>query len=208
MQTGRTKDNKTENRKCRAPGFILTHRTDMMKIFFDLLPVLLFFVAYKWFGLYAATGVAIAASIAQIVWLLATRRKVDAMLWLSLAIIVIMGGATLVSHNAVFIKWKLTVLYWLYAGILLGGELLLGKNFLRMLLDGRMQLPDAVWRRLNLSWVLFFTAMGGLNLFVASHFSTDIWVDFKLFGSMGLMLLFVLAQGMVISRYMEETPSE
>ncbi len=179
-----------------------------MKFFFDLLPVLLFFVAYKWFGIYVATGVAIAASLAQIVWLLARGRKVDAMLWLSLAVIVVLGGATLISHNETFIKWKLTALYWLYALILLGGELWFGRNFLRMLLGKQMVLPDAIWRRLNLSWVVFFAAMGGLNLYVAYHFSTDTWVNFKLFGSMALMLLFVVAQGIMLSRHLGDPPNE
>ncbi len=175
-----------------------------MKLFFDLFPVLLFFVAYKFGDIYIATGVAIAASIAQIGWLLLRRRKVDAMLWMSLAIIVVFGGATLAFHNETFIKWKPTVLYWLFAAVLLGGRVLFDRNLIRALMEKQIAVPEPVWRKLNTSWIGFFAVMGCVNLYFAYNFSTDTWVNFKLFGALGMMFVFILAQGAWLSRYIEE----
>jgi len=177
-----------------------------MKFLFDLFPVLLFFVAFKLSGIYVATGVAIAATFGQVAWLKLRGRKVDTMLWASLAIIVVFGGATLALRDETFIKWKPTVLYWLFAAALAGSELLFRRNLIRTLLGGQLALPDHAWRKLNWSWIGFFAFMGAANLYVAYRFSTDTWVDFKLFGGMGLMLLFVLAQGLFLARYVEEKP--
>jgi intracellular septation protein len=128
------------------------------------------------------------------------------MLWASLAIIVVFGGATLFLHDETFIKWKPTILYWLFAAVLAGGELFLRRNLIRSLLGGQLQLPDHAWRTLNRSWAGFFAFMGAANLFVAYSFSTDAWVNFKLFGGIGLMVLFVLAQSMFLAKYVEEKP--
>jgi intracellular septation protein len=177
-----------------------------MKFLFDLFPVILFFVAYKLADIYVATGVAIAATFAQVGWLKLRGRKVDTMLWASLAIIVVFGGATLFLHDETFIKWKPTILYWLFAAVLAGGELFLRRNLIRSLLGGQLQLPDHAWRTLNRSWAGFFAFMGAANLFVAYSFSTDAWVNFKLFGGIGLMVLFVLAQSMFLAKYVEEKP--
>ncbi|MCL4799372.1 MAG: septation protein A [Burkholderiales bacterium] len=175
-----------------------------MKFLFDLFPVILFFAAYKAAGIYVATGVAIAASFLQVGWLALRGRRIDPMLWASLVIIVVFGGATLLLQNETFIKWKPTVLYWLFGAVLLGGALA-GRNFIRVLLREQIALPDVAWRKLNWSWIAFFLLMGAANLYVAFTFSTDVWVNFKLFGSMGLMLLFVLAQGLLLAKYVEES---
>ncbi|OFZ88333.1 MAG: septation protein A [Betaproteobacteria bacterium RBG_16_64_18] len=175
-----------------------------MKFLFDLLPVILFFVVFKFADIYAATGVAIAATFAQIGWLKFRRRKVDTMMWVSLAIIAVFGGATLLLKDETFIKWKPTVLYWMFSGILLGGQLLLGKNIIRAMMGKQIELPEAIWRKLNWSWAAFFALMGAANLYVAFNFSTDAWVNFKLFGGMGLMLVFVVLQALFLSRYMQE----
>jgi intracellular septation protein len=177
-----------------------------MKFLFDLFPVLVFFVAFKLYDIYVATGVAIAATFVQVGWLKLRGRKVEPVLWASLVIIALFGGATLALHDETFIKWKPTVLYWLFAGVLAGGELLAGRNLLRALLGAQLELPEAAWRRLNLSWIGFFAFMGAANLLVAYNFSTDAWVNFKLFGGIGLMLLFVLAQGLVLAKYLQEKP--
>ncbi|MGH8519205.1 MAG: septation protein A, partial [Panacagrimonas sp.] len=124
-------------------------------------------------------------------------------LWTSLAIIAVFGGATLLLQDETFIKWKPTVLYWLF-GAVLGGAALFGRNLIRVMLSEQVQLPPAVWARLNLSWIGFFLFMGALNLYVAYNYSTDNWVNFKLFGGMGLMLLFVVAQALVLAKYMDE----
>ncbi len=201
-----------------------------MKFLFDLLPVILFFGVYKIAGanedaafgfasqllgtgiapsqapILLATAVAILATFGQIAGVWARHRKVDTMLWVSLAIIVVFGGATLLFHNPTFIKWKPTALYWLFGGVLLGSVLVFRRNLIRRMLEAQIQLPDAVWDRLNLAWASFFLLMGVLNLYVAYNFSEEAWVNFKLFGGMGLMFAFVLAQGFFLSKYLEEDP--
>jgi intracellular septation protein len=182
-----------------------------MKFLFDLFPILLFFIAFKVWDIYAATGVAIAATIGQIGYLKLRGRKVETMMWVSLAIIVVFGGATILLHDETFIKWKPTVLYWLFAVILLGSELFWRKNLIRSLMQGQqITMPDTAWRTLNWSWIGFFSFMGLLNLYVAFNYSTDTWVSFKLFGGMGLMLVFVILQAMYMARYIEdkENPGE
>jgi intracellular septation protein len=175
-----------------------------MKFLFDLFPIILFFIAFKLAGIYVATGVAIAATFAQIGWLKFRGRKVETMMWVTLGIIVVFGGATLLLQDETFIKWKPTVLYWLFAAALAGAPLVAGKNLIRALMGEQMQLPDPVWTRLNWSWAGFFAFMGAANLYVAFSYSTDTWVSFKLFGSMGLMLVFVIIQALYLSRYLQE----
>jgi intracellular septation protein len=177
---------------------------DGMKFLFDLFPILLFFIVFKFAGIYVATGAAILATFGQIGWLKARKRKVEPMMWVSLAIIVVFGGATLLLHDETFIKWKPTVLYWLFAVVLSGAQLLFNRNLMRSMLEKQVQMPDNGWRGLMWSWVGFFVFMGGLNLYVAFNYSTESWVTFKLFGSMGLMLVFVILQALLLSRYMQE----
>jgi len=173
-----------------------------MKFLFDLLPVGLFFVAILLWDIFVATAVAIAATVAQVTWLKLKKRKVEPMLWASLAIIVVFGGLTLLLRDKTFIQWKPTVLYWLF-GAVLGGGALAGRNLIKAMMSQQIQLPEPVWARLNWSWVGFFAFMGAANLYVAYNYSESVWVNFKLFGGVGLMLLFVLAQGLVLARYME-----
>ena len=175
-----------------------------MKFFFDLLPVLAFFVAFQIAGIYAATAVAIATTIVQVAWLKLRGKRVDAMLWASLVIIVVFGGATLILQDETFIKWKPTVLYWLLGVVLGGAALVFRRNLIRTMLSEQVRLPDPVWNRLNWSWVGFFVFMGGLNLYVAYNYSTQLWVNFKLFGGMGLMLVFVVVQALFLARHVED----
>jgi intracellular septation protein len=133
------------------------------------------------------------------------------MMWISLAIIVVFGGATQALQDETFIKWKPTVLYWLFGGVLAAAELAFRKNLIRTLLEPQqLSMPDGAWKKLNWSWIAFFAFMGVLNLYVAFNFSTDAWVNFKLFGGMGLMLLFVILQALFLSRHMhdKERPRE
>ena len=177
-----------------------------MKFLFDFFPVILFFIAFKLTDIFVATGVAIAATVMQIGWVLVRRRKVTGMQWASLVIIGVFGGATLLLRDETFIKWKPTVLYWL-AGVIFLGALLFKQNLVKAVMsEGGLELPEWVWTRLAIAWGLFFIFKGSLNLWVAYNFPTDVWVDFKLFGGMGLMLAFVLAQAWWITRYLPEEP--
>ncbi len=177
-----------------------------MKFLADLFPVLLFFAAFKFAGIFVATGVAMAATVCQIGWMWFRHRKVDGMLWASLAIIMVFGGATLLLHDETFIKWKPTVLYWSLALGLAGSQLFLGKNLIRKLIGEQISLPESLWAKLNWAWIGFFTFMGVANLAVAFALglSTETWVNFQLVGGMGMMLAFALAQGLVLSKYIDE----
>lgn len=179
-----------------------------MKFLFDLFPVLLFFAAYKLADIYVATGVAIVATVGQIAWMWFRHRKVEQMLWVSFGIIVVFGGATLLLRDETFIKWKPTVLYWLFAATLLIAAHIFRKNLIRAMMEKQISLPDPVWSTVNLSWAAFFVVMGVLNIYVAYSYSTDIWVDFKLFGGTGLMLAFVLAQAFLLAKYVEDKGSD
>lgn len=205
----------------------------MKKFLFDLFPVIIFFLAYKLGdaypeatrqllqniglpqptgandkpGIYLATFIAIIASVLQIMWVKLRGQQVETMLWVSLGIIVVFGGATLWLHDESFIKWKPTVLYWIFAAVIFGAAMF-GRNVIRGLMNTQMELPELAWSRLNLSWGAFFAVMGLVNLWVAFNYSTDAWVNFKLFGSMGLMLVFVIAQGMMLSKYMDKEENQ
>jgi intracellular septation protein len=175
-----------------------------VKFLFDFFPVILFFVAYKLSDIFVATGVAIAATVLQIGYVLVRGRKVSGMQWASLAIIGVFGGATLLLRDETFIKWKPTVLYWL-AGVVFLGGLAFRHNLVKVIMsEGGLVLPERVWTRLAIAWGAFFLFKGTLNLYVAYTFPTDVWVDFKVFGGMGLMLAFVLAQAWWISRYLPD----
>jgi intracellular septation protein len=177
-----------------------------VKFLFDLFPVILFFAAFKLADIYVATAVAIAATFAQIGWVWFRHRKVDTMLWVSLGLIVFFGGATLLLHDETFIKWKPTVLYWLFATTLLVSAKLFDRNLIRRMLEEQVVLPQPLWERLNLAWSCFFAVMGVANLLIAFNYPTEIWVNFKLFGSMGLMLAFIFAQGLWLAKHVEEKP--
>jgi intracellular septation protein len=208
-----------------------------MKLLFDFLPIILFFGAFKYaeghkawaadfatgqFGFLVsggkvgpdeapvllATVVVILATVAQVMVLKLRGRKVDTMLWVSLVLVVMLGGLTIYLKSETFIKWKPSVLYWVMGTAFWLSPLLFGKNLLKALLGDQIVLPSRVWHRLNFAWITFFAIMGFLNLWVAYYFSTDTWVNFKLFGSLGLMLLFTLAQGLYLSRYLKDDESQ
>jgi intracellular septation protein len=205
-----------------------------MKFLFDLLPVIIFFSVFKWgeghadsaqalisqyfSGLISggtitadqapillATVVMIVVSVGQIGYLLSRGKRVDPMLWVSLLIIGVFGGATIYFHNENFIKWKPTVLYWCFGAALFGGQIFMRKNLIRTMMEQQIKLPDVIWQRLNLAWSVFFLAMGFLNLYVAFTFPTATWVNFKLFGGMGLMFAFIIAQSLFLSKYMKDS---
>lgn len=172
-----------------------------MKFLYDLFPVILFFIVYKFFGIYEATAAAMVATIAQIIWAKVTTGKIDVTLIISGVIIVVFGGATLWLHNENFIKWKPTVLYWIFTVALIGSQLLFKRNLIRSLMQQQIAMPDPIWGRLNLAWAIFFLLLGFLNLYVAFNYSTETWVDFKLFGTMGLMFVFVIGQTLLLNKH-------
>ncbi|MDR3088140.1 MAG: septation protein A [Azoarcus sp.] len=200
-----------------------------MKFLFDLLPVIFFFAAYifakflpdesqalvtTWLSadipadqapILIATFTAIVTSVLQVTLVWLRHRKVDRMLWVSLLIIVIFGGATLIFHDKTFIQWKFTVFYWLLAIMLLGSNLFFHRNLIRRVLEiQKIHLPDPIWSRLNLAWALFFLTIGALNLVVANNFSVDTWMYFKGGGCPALIFVFALAQGFYLSKHLIE----
>ncbi len=177
----------------------------MKKFLFDLFPVILFFLAFKLYDIFVATSVAMVAAVGQIAWLWFRQHQVDKMMWMNLAIIMVFGGATLVSQDETFIKWKPTVLYWLIAAILLVSSQLFSKNLIRIMLEKQIALPENIWQKLNLSWSGFFLVMGCINLYVAFNFPVDTWVSFKLFGATGLMVVFMIVQVLMLSKYVKES---
>lgn len=206
-----------------------------MRLVIDFLPLLLFFGAFKLAearpddaaalvhgplgflmgepGVHAvdapmmiATLVVIVAAVLQVSWLIARRRRIEPMLWLSLVLVLMLGGTTVWLHDASFIKWKPSLLYWSMGLVLWASQVLLHCNLLRALMGHQLQLPSKVWRRLNFTWVTFFGCMGLLNVWVAHTFSTEAWVEFKVFGAIGMLLVFALAQGVYLSRHLPEAP--
>ena len=174
-----------------------------MKLLFDFLPLLLFFVAFRLYNVYVATAVAIVATVGQVAWLKLRRQAVPAPLWLSLAVIVVFGGATLFFRDEAFVKLKPTVLYWSMGGTLLVGRLF-DRDFLRMLVGEQLVLPPQAWRLMTWMWVGFFAAMGAANLYVASRFPTEAWVTFKVFWTTGLLLAFTVVQALILGRYLPD----
>jgi intracellular septation protein len=174
-----------------------------VKFLFDLFPLILFFVAFKFQGIFVATAVAIGATVVQVGYVMARGRKVSGMQWATLVIIGVFGGATLLLHDETFIKWKPTVLYWL-AGVAFLGGLAFGKNLVKSVMGSELVLPEPVWTKLCIAWGVFFLFKGTLNLWVAYEFSTDTWATFKVFGGTGLMLAFVLAQALWIAKYLPD----
>ncbi len=174
-----------------------------MKLFFDFFPIVIFFVGYKFFGIFIATAIAIVCSFIQLGFYWLKFHRVDTMTLISCIIITVLGGFTLFLHNTLFIKWKPTILYFVFAIAFFLSHLFSEKSLLERMLGQTLKLQPAIWRRLNYFWISFFAFLGGLNLYVAYHFSTNVWVNFKLFGILGLTLLFLLAQGIYISKFID-----
>jgi intracellular septation protein len=179
-----------------------------MQFLLEYAPIILFFVAYKLKDIYFATGVAIVASILAIAYAWLVTKKVTSMQWVSLAIIVIFGGATLLLHDEVFIKWKPTALYAVLGLTLLFGKLVMKKNWIGVLFkQANIEAPAAVWTRVTWAWVVFFAFMAALNAYVATNFSLDAWVNFKVWWAMGIFFVFTIGNVLFLSRYISETPA-
>ena len=204
-----------------------------MKLFLDFLPIILFFGVFKIADMHPeaaatfatehlgfavsghvvgvdeapvllATLVVMIATLVQIAITVLMRKKVDTMLWVTFGLIVVLGGATIWFHDPTFIKWKPSALDWAMALALWVSQAFFGKNLLQTLVGEQLELPRPVWQRLNFAWIAFFALMGLLNLYVAYTYSTSTWATFKVFGLTGLMLVFMVAQGFYISRFMKD----
>lgn len=181
-----------------------------MKFLSDFFPILLFFIAYKLEGIYTATAVAIIASAVQVAYFQIRYKKVEKMQWVTLWLLIFFGGLTLAFRDPDFIKWKPTVVNWLFAAAFLGSQFIGNKTLLQRMMDQAVSLPQVIWQRLNYIWISFFVGIGFLNLYVAFNFSEDTWVDFKLFGMLGITFVFIILQGFYIARHVTEVdkPSE
>lgn len=178
-----------------------------MKLLFDLFPVILFFIAYKMYGIYTATAVIIVASALQIGYVYLRHKRVEKMHVITFALILVLGGLTLVLQDEAFIKWKPTIVNWGFALVFLGSHYIGQKPIVERMMGQAIRLPAQIWIRLSWLWIGFFILSGVVNLYVAYQYDTDTWVNFKLFGLMGMTLVFIVLQGLYISRYMEESDS-
>ena len=184
-----------------------------MKFLFDFFPIALFFITFKFYddpneGVLAATAVAIIATILQVLLFWIKNRRVEKMHIITLVLITVLGGATLILKDPVFIKWKPTGVNWMFALAFLGSQFFGEKPFVKRMMAHAVELPEQVWMKLNFAWVVFFTAMGFANLYVAFNYSLSTWVDFKTYGMLGLTILFVVLQAIYLAKHMPEEIAE
>jgi len=199
-----------------------------MKLLVDMFPIILFFVTFKFYAvffpadsnlclaslcisggdagaIYAATLVAMIVAIIQVIYEWVTRGKVETMLIITLAMIVILGGATLIFQDEMFIKWKPSLVNWAFGLAFLGSQYIGEKPLIQRMMETNVHLTEEkIWKKLNLVWAIFFMSLGVINLYVAYHFNTETWVNFKLFGLLGLTFAFIIAQAFYLTRYIVE----
>jgi len=179
-----------------------------MKFLFDFFPVLLFFIAYKMYDIYVATAVLIIACFIQTICYRMMHKKFEKSHVITLILVSLFGGATLLLQDEMFIKWKPSVINWIFGIVFIGSQFIGKKNIIQRMLGAQLELPQTIWRNLNTAWALFFIALGFLNLYVIYNYNTDTWVDFKMFGLMGLTLGFMLLQGLYLARHIKEIPTK
>jgi intracellular septation protein len=185
-----------------------------MKFLYDLFPLLLFFAAFKLYDIYVATAVAIAASFVQVGLFWYKHRRFETMHLVTLAVIAVFGGMTLLLHDDTFIKWKPTLVYWILSALVLASQWFGSKTAIERMMSSQLALPATVWKRLNLSWGIFFAVLGAVNIYVAFYYALDldeearrnIWVNFKVFGLLGITLLFVVAQAFFMAKHIQDKP--
>lgn len=175
-----------------------------MKMMFDFFPVLLFFIVYKMYDIYVATAVLIIACFIQTIAHRLIKGEFEKSHVITLVLVALFGGLTLILHDEVFIKWKPTVINLLFAGVFIGSQFIGKKTIIERMMGANLTLPTDVWVKLNIAWALFFVFLGGLNLYVAFSFDTDTWVNFKLFGLMGLTFIFIIAQSFYLMPHLKE----
>lgn len=184
----------------------------MVSFLYDLVPVLLFFIAFKFYGIYVATTVGIITTAVQVLITTLWKRSIDKKQLITLIVFIVFGSMTLYFHNPIFVKWKPTVIYWIFAVVFLGSHFFGKKTLIERLFSTALEsgsslqnVPLIIWKKLNLAWTLFFTLLGLVNLWVAYHYSTDVWVNFKLYGVIGCLLLFSIGQAFYLSQFISES---
>jgi intracellular septation protein len=178
-----------------------------MKQLLEFSPILLFFIAFKFYDIYVATAVVMIATILQVAFMWFKYRKVETMQWVTLGLVVIMGGATLYFQDDLFIKWKFSIIEWLFGSVFLVSQFVGKKPFIERMMSDNMTLPDVIWKRLNLAWASFFISVGFLNVYVMYNYETDDWVYFKTFIAPALMLGFIVLQMAFLYKYIPD-PNE
>jgi intracellular septation protein len=181
----------------------------MLNLFYDFVPLVLFFVAFKWYGIYVATVVGISVTALQVIINAIVAKRIDKIQLIMLAVFVVLGGMTLYFHDPLFVKWKPTVVYWIFGTALLMSQIVGKKPLMQRMFELKLEknnaiVPELIWKKLNTAWAVAFMALGCINLYVAYNFSTDIWVYFKLYGTLGFFLLFAILQVVYLSRYISE----
>lgn len=184
-----------------------------MHLFYDLFPVILFFFAFKYYGIYVATAVGIVATAIQVLSTRLIKRKWDSVQVITFTVFVLFGGMTLYFHNPIFVKWKPTVVFWIFGLVILFTHYFTHKPLIQRLMERSLQEKGAVikqdvWKKLNLMWTCFFLFLGGINLYVAYFYSNEAWVNFKLYGITSCLLIFSLLQAVYLMRHMSEVKSQ
>ncbi|MSR17023.1 MAG: septation protein A [Methylococcaceae bacterium] len=178
-----------------------------MKQLVEFFPILLFFIAFKLYDIYVATAVVIVATILQVAYAWFKFRKVETMQWITLILVVVMGGLTLILHDEQFVKWKLSIIEWIFGGAFLGSQFIGKKPFIERMMSSQLTLPNRVWKILNLCWAVFFIGVGCLNVYVMFNYNTDDWVTFKTFIVPSLMVVFIVLQMFCIYKYIPDSES-
>ncbi len=178
-----------------------------MKFLYDYFPIICFFVGYKFYGIFTATAVTMGASLLQVSAFWLKHRRFEKLHLITLAFVILLGGSTLIFHKEIFIKWKPSIVYWIFSLVLFTSQYVGKKPLLQRILGEKVALPKKIWSRLNMVWSIFFLGLGILNLYVVYNYTTDAWVNFKLFGTLGITLAFIIAQAIYMTRYME-TPKK
>ena len=180
-----------------------------MKLLFDFLPIAIFFAVYKYTGeIIIATAVLIPATIIQVGYTWIRTHKIEKMQLVTLGLVIVLGGATVLFQDKTFIQWKPTVVNWLFGIAFLGSQYIGAKPLVQRMMEGNIELPDPIWNRLSWAWVVFFMLMGVLNIAVAYTMSEEAWVNFKLFGMLGLTLVFIVLQGIYLTKHLKEPSGE
>ncbi len=176
-----------------------------MKQLLEFIPILLFFIAYKLYDIYVATAVVIGATIIQVAIAWFKYRKVETMQWITLGLVIVFGGATIVLHDEQYLKWKFSIIEWLFGLAFLGSHVIGEKTFIERMMSSNLTLPANIWTRLNFSWASFFISVGFINVYVMYNYSTDDWVNFKTFVAPALMVVFMVVQMALLYKYIPDT---